>query len=50
MIDPVNANVNGVLDTKSYSDFINRSWMLRTVGCGHSESAWRDMVSNLRLV
>ena len=50
MIDPVNANVNGVLDTKSYSDFINRSWIFRTVGYGHSESVWRDMVSNLRLV
>ncbi|MBN8636503.1 MAG: sugar phosphate isomerase/epimerase [Anaerolineae bacterium] len=50
VIDPVNANVNGVLDTKSYSDFINRSWIFRTVGYGHSESVWRDMVSNLRLV
>jgi len=50
VIDPVNATVNGVLDTKSYSDFSNRSWIFRTVGYGHSESTWRDMVSNLRLV
>ena len=50
VIDPVNATVNGVLDTKSYSDFLNRSWIFRTVGYGHSESTWRDMVSNLRLV
>jgi sugar phosphate isomerase/epimerase len=50
IIDPVNATVNGVLDTKPYSDFIHRSWIFRTVGYGHSESVWRDMVSNLRLV
>jgi sugar phosphate isomerase/epimerase len=50
IIDPVNATVNGVLDTKPYSDFINRSWIFRTVGYGHNESVWRDMVSNLRLV
>jgi sugar phosphate isomerase/epimerase len=50
IIDPVNATVNGVLDTKPYSDFLHRSWIFRTVGYGHSESVWRDMVSNLRLV
>jgi sugar phosphate isomerase/epimerase len=50
IIDPVNATVNGVLDTKPYNDFINRSWIFRTVGYGHSEDVWRAMVSNLRLV
>jgi sugar phosphate isomerase/epimerase len=50
IIDPVNTSVNGVLDTKSYADLINRSWVFRTVGYGHSETVWRDMVSNLRLV
>jgi sugar phosphate isomerase/epimerase len=49
-IDPVNTNVNGVLDTKSYRDFARRSWIFRTVGYGHSEEVWRDMISNLRLV
>lgn len=49
-IDPINTNVNGVLDTKSYRDFANRSWIFRTVGYGHSEEVWRDMISNLRLV
>jgi sugar phosphate isomerase/epimerase len=49
-IDPINTNVNGVLDTKSYRDFARRSWIFRTVGYGHSEEVWRDMVSNLRLV
>ena len=50
VIDPVNTLVNGVLDTKSYGDLINRSWVFRTVGYGHNETTWRDMVSNLRLV
>ncbi len=49
-IDPINCDVNGVLDTKSYRDFANRSWIFRTVGYGHGEDVWRDMVSNLRLV
>ncbi|MBE7474954.1 MAG: sugar phosphate isomerase/epimerase [Anaerolineae bacterium] len=49
-IDPINATVNGVLDTKSYRDFARRSWIFRTVGYGHNEEVWRDMVSNLQLV
>jgi len=49
-IDPLNTGVNGVLDTKSYRDQSKRSWIFRTVGYGHSESVWRDIVSNLRLV
>lgn len=50
IIDPINATLNGVLDTKPYTDFIHRSWIFRTVGYGHSEEVWRSMVSNLRLV
>lgn len=49
-IDPINATVNGVLDTKSYRDFARRSWIFRTVGYGHNEEIWRDIVSNLQLV
>lgn len=49
-IDPVNASVNGVLDTKSYADLIHRSWIFRTVGYGHGEEVWRAIISNLRLV
>ena len=49
-IDPVNARVHGVLDTKSYTDEIHRTWIFRTVGYGHGEDVWRDIVSNLRLV
>ena len=49
-IDPLNTPVNGVLDTKPYSDEIRRSWIFRSVGYGHGHGFWRDFVSNLRLV
>ncbi|HHV45167.1 MAG TPA: sugar phosphate isomerase/epimerase [Firmicutes bacterium] len=49
-IDPINTARNGVLDTKHYGDEINRSWIFRTVGYGHSDLVWKDIVSNLRLV
>jgi sugar phosphate isomerase/epimerase len=49
-IDPVNTAVNGVLDTTSYRQFAKRSWIFRTVGYGHGEETWREIVSNLRLV
>ncbi len=49
-IDPVNTPVNGVLDTKPYSDEIHRTWIFRTVGYGHDLKFWKDLVSNLRLV
>lgn len=49
-IDQVNAAVNGVLDTKHYSDEMNRSWIFRTVGYGNGEAYWRDIISALRLV
>jgi len=48
-IYPANA-VNGVLDTKSYTDEINRSWIFRTVGYGHGREFWNDFVSTLRMV
>jgi len=49
-IDSINTSVNGVLDTKSYSEEIKRSWIFRTVGYGHSYDFWRDFVSTLRLI
>jgi len=49
-IDVPNTMVNGVLDTKKYTDEIKRSWIFRTVGYGNGESVWRDLVSNLRMV
>lgn len=49
-IDPINCGVNGVLDTKHYSDEIHRSWIFRTIGYGNDVQYWKDIVSNLRLV
>ena len=48
-IDTYNTAKNGVLDTKHYSDELNRAWIFRTVGYGNGETYWRDMISNLRL-
>ena len=48
-VDHYNTAVNGVLDTKHYSDELHRSWVFRTVGYGNGETYWRDLVSNLRL-
>nr|WP_241254651.1 sugar phosphate isomerase/epimerase [Brevibacillus sp. SYP-B805] len=41
---------NGVLDTKSYRDGLKRSWIFRTVGYGHGEEEWRNIISTLQLV
>ncbi|HEY3297143.1 MAG TPA: sugar phosphate isomerase/epimerase, partial [Armatimonadota bacterium] len=48
-LDPINCPINGVLDQKSYSDEMNRSWIFRTVGYGHGADVWKDIVSSLRL-
>ena len=49
-VDPQNAAVNGVLDTKHYGDEINRGWVFRTVGYGHDAAVWKDLCSMLRLI
>ncbi|MGC8843006.1 MAG: sugar phosphate isomerase/epimerase family protein, partial [bacterium] len=49
-VDPINTSINGVLDTKPYTEEIKRSWIFRTVGYGHNYDVWKDIVSNLRLV
>ncbi len=49
-MDKYNTARTGVLDTKPYSDEINRSWIFRSVGYGNDEVYWKDIVSNLRLV
>ncbi|MBE7053284.1 MAG: sugar phosphate isomerase/epimerase [Ruminococcaceae bacterium] len=49
-IDDINTKTYGVLDTKTYADEINRSWIFRTVGYGHSYDVWKDIISSLRLV
>lgn len=49
-IDALNSGRIGVLDTKNYGMIMDRAWVFRTVGFGHGEEIWRDIISNLRLV
>lgn len=49
-IDHANVEINGVLDTKPYSDIVNRSWTFRTVGYGNGYDYWKKIISMLRIV
>ena len=49
-IDRANVMRNGVLDAKSYTRELERSWIFRTVGYGNDALVWKDIVTNLRLV
>jgi sugar phosphate isomerase/epimerase len=49
-VDAANVRRNGVLDTKPYDRVLDRAWTFRTVGYGHGEEFWRDLISTLRLV
>ncbi|WP_440005924.1 sugar phosphate isomerase/epimerase family protein [Halomicrococcus sp. SG-WS-1] len=44
------ARYKGVLDTTPYTDESERSWLFRSVGYGHGEEHWKDVVSALRMV
>lgn len=48
-VDRHNTARNGVLDTKHYNRFADRSWSFRSVGYGQGEKFWRDFVSALRV-
>ena len=48
-IDPHNTKINGTLDTKSYGDLDNRSWVFRTCGYGHGDEFWKPFISMLRM-
>jgi sugar phosphate isomerase/epimerase len=48
-VDEQNVRINGVLDTKPYTDEVRRSWIFRTVGYGHGLEFWRSLISELRL-
>jgi sugar phosphate isomerase/epimerase len=45
-----NVHVNGVLETSSYDDFLNRGWFFRTVGYGHGMAEWKEIISTLRAI
>lgn len=49
-INPDICRVNGVLDTRHYSDEFNRSWIFRTVGYGSSVELWKNMISTLQTI
>jgi DNA-(apurinic or apyrimidinic site) lyase len=40
----------GVLDTTPYTEEADRSWLFRSIGYGHGEAHWKDVVSTLRMV
>ena len=48
-LDPHNVAINGVIDTKTYRQMAERSWLFRSVGWGHDELEWKRLVSALRL-
>lgn len=48
-VDRYNVARNGVLDTKHYGRFAERSWSFRSVGYGQGAQFWRDFVSALRV-
>ncbi len=45
-----NARVKGVLDTVDYTEEADRSWLFRSIGYGHGEEHWKDIVSTLRMI
>jgi sugar phosphate isomerase/epimerase len=49
-VNPYVAAVDGVLDPKPLTDEFNRSWIFRTVGYGHDELTWNNIISALRTV
>jgi sugar phosphate isomerase/epimerase len=47
-IDPYNSEINTLLETKPNARVTERSWNYVTLGYGHSETWWRDFVSQLK--
>jgi DNA-(apurinic or apyrimidinic site) lyase len=45
-----NSRLKGVNDTTVYTEEVDRSWLFRSIGYGHGEEHWKDVVSTLRLV
>jgi sugar phosphate isomerase/epimerase len=48
-VDPLNVAVNGCNDNKPYDRIPSRSWTFRSIGYGHDEKTWKDIMSALRL-
>ncbi|WP_136686669.1 sugar phosphate isomerase/epimerase family protein [Halorhabdus amylolytica] len=45
-----NARLKGYLDTTPYTAEAERSWLFRSIGYGHDEAHWKDVVSTLRMI
>ena len=41
---------NGVLDTKHYDKLTERAWVFGTVGYGHGENEWREIINALAMI
>lgn len=48
-IDQEKVNMYGLTDMNSYANLHERAWYFRTVGYGHSQQTWADMMSALRM-
>jgi sugar phosphate isomerase/epimerase len=48
-VNPYVAAVNGVIDAKPLTDESNRAWIFRTVGHGHDQLTWNQIVAQLRM-
>lgn len=49
-LDPINLPLKGVLDTTAYDKVSERAWVFRSVGYGHDELRWKQIISALRTV
>ncbi len=50
LVDTDNVNMHGVTDMQDYTKMQDRAWQFRTVGFGHDNKTWADIISTLRLV
>lgn len=48
-IDKENCSVNGVLCSGGLGDLSERPWLFRTVGYGHNQKDWNDIISALKI-
>lgn len=49
IFDQQNMNRNGLTDMTDYSNMRDRAWYFRSVGFGHDQKTWADIISTLRL-
>ncbi|MDD2417786.1 MAG: sugar phosphate isomerase/epimerase, partial [Oscillospiraceae bacterium] len=49
-MDVYNTATNGVLDTRSFTNMKDRSWVFRTIGYGSDEKLWKDIISTLSMI